>query len=387
MDRVLVNGRVMLPSGFRDDVCVVIGNGEIRGLRSAPATDAEIVDLRGRLLLPGFIDTQVNGGGGKLFNDDPSVEAIRIIAATHARFGTTGLLPTLISDDLSVVERAIRAIDAAIEAGVPGVLGIHIEGPFLSRARRGIHSEAKLQPLRDEYIALLTSARHGRTLVTLAPECATPDQIARLVSKGVIVAAGHSDASYEIVRAAIDHGLSGFTHLFNAMSQLANRAPGMVGAALEDDSTYAGIIADGYHLHAATLRVAVRAKGVERLMLVTDAMPTVGTDATRFTLQGREIWRDGGTLHGADGVIAGSTLTMAEAVANMIREGRVPIADAVRMASATPAAFLGLDNRIGTIAPGMRADLVLVDESFAVHETWLGGEPVSHQAQPQRAAS
>lgn len=371
----LINGQVLLPSGLRDDICVVIGDGEIRSVSSAPPDDAALVDLGGKLLLPGFIDTQVNGGGGALFNDDPSIATIRMIAATHARYGTTGLLPTLISDDLTVVEQAIRAVDAAIEAGVPGVLGIHIEGPFLSATRRGIHSEGKLQPLRDDHLDLLASARHGRTLVTLAPECATPDQIARLVARGVIVAAGHSDAPYEVVRAAIDAGLSGFTHLFNAMSQLANRAPGMVGAALEDDATFAGIIADGHHLHPATLRVAVRAKGVHRLMLVTDAMPSVGTDSPSFMLQGREIWRDGDTLHGADGVLAGSTLTMAGAVANMVAQGRVPLRVAVAMASATPAAFLGLANRTGIIAAGTRADLVLVDRDFAVHETWIGGQP------------
>jgi N-acetylglucosamine-6-phosphate deacetylase len=221
--------------------------------------------------------------------------------------------------------------------------------------------------------------------VTLAPECATPDQVACLVGHGVIVAAGHSDASYEVVRAAIDRGLSGFTHLFNAMSQLANRAPGMVGAALEDDSTYAGIIADGHHLHAATLRVAVRAKGPRRLMLVTDAMPTVGVDEKSFFLQGREIWRDGETLHGADGVLAGSTLTMAGALRGMISQGRVPLADAARMASATPAAFLGLGDRMGAIAPGMRADLALLDDAFTVHETWIGGRASSRAAEPQRA--
>jgi N-acetylglucosamine-6-phosphate deacetylase len=200
----------------------------------------------------------------------------------------------------------------------------------------------------------------------------------------VVIAAGHSDAPYEIVRAAIDAGITGFTHLFNAMSQLANRAPGMVGAALEDDATFAGIIADGYHLHPATLRVAVRAKGAHRLMLVTDAMPSVGTDDSGFMLQGREIWRDGDTLHGADGVLAGSTLTMAGAVRGMMAQGGVPLAAAAAMAATTPAAFLGLSDVRGTIAAGMRADLVLVDDDLTVHETWIGGESSSALAD-QRA--
>ena len=375
MADALINARVMLPSGLRDDVCVVIDGADIRAVSSSPPAEARIVDCGGRLLLPGFIDTQVNGGGGKLFNDDPSVETIRTIAAAHRRFGTTGLLPTLISDDLSVVERGIAAVDAAIEAGVPGVLGVHVEGPFLSPARHGIHLKSKLRRLEDDYIDLLASARHGRTLVTLAPECATPAQVARLVAAGVIVAAGHSDADYATVRAAIDAGLSGFTHLFNAMSQLANRAPGMVGAALEDDSTYAGIIVDGHHLHPATLRVAVRAKGPDRLMLVTDAMPSVGAEVGDFMLQGRAIHRDGDMLKSADGVLAGSTLTMAGAVANMIDQARVSLRQASAMAAATPAAFLGLGNVTGAIAAGLSADLVLLDDDFTVRRTWIGGVP------------
>lgn len=373
MADALVNARVMLPSGMRDDVCVVIDGADIRAVSSSAPADARRIDLGGRMLLPGFIDVQVNGGGGALFNDSPSVETIATIAAAHRRFGTTGLLPTLISDDLSVVEAGIAATDAAIEAGVPGVLGIHIEGPFLSPARNGIHLTSKLRRLEDDFVALLASARRGKTVVTLAPERATPAQIARLREAGVIVSAGHSDADYATVRTAIDAGLSGFTHLFNAMSQLANRAPGMVGAALEDDTTYAGVIVDGLHLHPATLRVAIRAKGADRLMLVTDAMPSVGSEASEFMLQGRRITRDGHMLKSADGVLAGSTLTMAAAVANMIEQGRVTLRQAAAMASATPARFLGLADRTGAIAAGLSADLVALDDDFLVTESWIAG--------------
>lgn len=371
--KALLNGRVLLPEGWRSDVAVVIEGDRIAAILDEAPQGAQIVDLGGDTLLPGFIDTQVNGGGGRLFNDDPSVETIRVIAETHRRYGTTGLLPTLISDDLSVVEAGIRAVDAAIEAGVPGVLGIHIEGPFLNPARRGIHSESKIQPLRDEFLALLESGRRGKTLVTLAPEAATPGQVARLTAAGVIVSAGHSDARYEQVRDAIDNGLTGFTHLFNAMSPLINRAPGMVGAALEDADVFAGIIADGHHLHPATLRVALRAKGPDRLMLVTDAMPSVGSDAELFLIHGREIRRVGDRLLGADGTLAGSTLTMAGAVKGMMEQGRVGLDAASRMASATPAAFLGLGDRLGRVAPGHRADLVLVNAALEVARSWIGG--------------
>ena len=373
MPTALVNGRVLLPNGIRDDVCVVVDGERIVAVDSAPLADAEQVDLGGLLLVPGFVDVQVNGGGGRLFNDDPSAATIAAIAAAHRRFGTTGLLPTLISDDMSVVERGIAAVDEAIEAGVPGVLGIHIEGPFLSNARRGIHLASMLQKFDDRFVELLCSGRNGRTLVTLAPECVSPGQIAQLVEAGVIVSAGHSDADYETVRAAIDAGMTGFTHLFNGMSQLRNRAPGMVGAALENRSTWAGIIVDGHHIHPAAFRVAINAKGTDRLMLVTDAMPSVGADEDEFLLQGRTIRREGDRLVSEDGILAGSTLTMADAVANAMRQGRLTLGEAVEMATISPAQFLGFGGKMGAVEPGLRSDLVLLRDDLTVARTWIGG--------------
>ncbi len=373
MPTALVNGRVLLPEGIRDGCCVVIDGDRITSVCAAPPAEAQPIDLGGQLLLPGFIDVQVNGGGGRLFNDDPSVETIAAIAAAHRRYGTTGLLPTLISDDFSVIAQAIAAVDAAIEARVPGVLGIHVEGPFLSHKRRGIHLASMLQPLDDRFIGLLCSGKRGRTLVTVAPECVTPAQIMQLLEAGVIVSAGHSDADYETVRTAIDVGMTGFTHLFNGMSQLTNRAPGMVGAGLEDRSTYAGIIVDGQHIHPAAFRVAISAKGTDRLMLVTDAMPTVGGDDHGFVLQGRAIRREGDRLVSEDGVLAGSTLTMSTAVANAIEQGRLTLAAAVEMATSTPADFLGLGSETGAIAPDLRADLIAMRDDFTVARSWIGG--------------
>jgi N-acetylglucosamine-6-phosphate deacetylase len=296
------------------------------------------------------------------------------MAEAHRRFGTTGLLPTLISDDLSVVQRGIAAVEEAIETGVPGVLGIHIEGPFLSRIRRGIHLASKLQPFDDRFVELLSSAKRGKTVVTVAPECVEPAQVSRLVQAGVVVCAGHSDADYETVKAAINAGATGFTHLFNGMSQLTNRAPGMVGAALEDRTTYAGLIVDGLHIHPASFRGALNAKGADRLMLVTDAMASAGSDRREFTLQGRTISRKGERLVNEEGVLAGSTLTMAAAVAKAIEQGRISLASAVQMASATPAQFLGLGRETGAIAPGLRADLLVVREDFTVLGSWIGGQ-------------
>lgn len=364
----LTNGRVLLPDGATAVTSVTLDHDRIGPIGGNAPAGATVIDLAGALLLPGFIDCQVNGGGKVLFNDAPTVAGIAAIGAAHRRHGTTGFLPTLVSDELATVAAAIAAVEQAIAEGVPGVLGIHIEGPFLAPGRKGIHRADKLRRLDDEGIALLTSLKRGRTLVTLAPEVASPDQIARLADAGVIVALGHSETDYETARAAFAAGARGVTHLFNAMSTLHHRAPGMAGAALADDAVYAGIIADGHHLHPATLRIALRAKGADRIMLVTDAMP----DAP-FDLQGTAIRREGDRLVDAEGTLAGSTLTMDRAFAKAIALAGASPSEASRMASATPAAFLGLADRLGSIAPGMQADLVAMDGAGRVTATWIAG--------------
>lgn len=382
MSIALVNGRVMLREGVREGVSVVVAGRGIAALSETIPANTQVVDLAGALLLPGFVDVQVNGGGGVLFNDDPTPAGIAAIGAAHRRFGTTGFLPTLISDDLAAVSAAIGAVDEAIARGVPGVLGIHLEGPFLAAPRRGIHCADKLRVLHDQDIELLTSLKRGQTLITLAPEAASPAQIERLVAAGVIVALGHSEADYDAARAAFAAGASGVTHLFNAMSGFGHRAPGMVGAALGDDAIFAGVIADGHHLHPAALRVALKAKGPDRIMLVTDAMPSVGSDAAGFDLQGRHIALAGGMLTDDAGTLAGSHLTMAAAFANVMAQTGATVEEASRMASATPAAFLGLADRIGRIAPGMQADLVALDETGRVTATWIAGEERRHHQSP-----
>jgi N-acetylglucosamine-6-phosphate deacetylase len=369
----IIGARVLTPTGWRDGV--LVDGGHIIDTFDGPAPAAdETLHLPGGTLLPGFIDTQVNGGGGVLFNDAPTVEGIRAIAAAHRRFGTTGLMPTLISDDLEVVARAIEAVDAAIEQAVPGVLGIHIEGPFLNAARRGIHDAAKFRTLDGEAIALLARPRRGVRLVTLAPECAPPGAIDALANAGVIVAAGHSIATYEQTRAALDEGLAGFTHLFNAMTGLESRAPGMVGAALEDRASRFGIIVDGHHVAPATLRVALAARGLDGAMLVTDAMPPAGTAMTEFSLMGRRITVADGVLRGEDGTLAGAALTMAQAYRNAMAMLRLDAAQVSALASASPAAFLQLDQFRGVIAPGRRADLVHLDDDHRVTRTWIDGD-------------
>jgi N-acetylglucosamine-6-phosphate deacetylase len=335
--------------------------------------DLSIERVDGGALIPGFVDTQVNGGGGVLFNDEPTVAGITKIAEAHRRFGTTALLPTLISDDFAVIERAITAVDAAIAAGVPGIIGIHIEGPFLNSGKRGIHDAGKFRTLDDDAIAMLSGLGGGRTLVTLAPECAGDGAIAALVARGVIVSAGHSLASYEAMAAAVAEGLSGITHLFNAMTQMEGRAPGMVGAAFDLGIT-AGLIVDGHHVHPASLRATLRAKGPGELMLVTDAMPTVGGDSDSFILGDKQISEADGALRSADGTLAGSTLDMAAAVRNAVTIMHTDLATASRMASGTPAAFLGLAVSHGDLSPGMRADIVHLDDAMMPRATWIAGQ-------------
>jgi N-acetylglucosamine-6-phosphate deacetylase len=336
---------------------------------------AQRYDLQGQLLLPGFIDSQVNGGGGALFNNAPSVETIRAIGAAHRRFGTTGFLPTLISADLDVVARAIAAVRGAIQAGVPGVLGIHIEGPFLNVARKGVHDPAKLRELDASAVGLLTSLRGGKTLVTLAPEMTTPDIIERLARSGVVVSAGHTNATYAEIASALRHGLTGFTHLFNAMSQLTGREPGVVGAALDDPNSWCGIIVDGEHTSPVVLRIALRSKPHNRFMLVTDAMPGVGTDQKFFNLEGRKITVTGLVCVDEDGRLAGSNIDMASCVRNAVKLLQLPLPEAVRMASLYPAEFLGIAHDTGRIRAGYRANLVLADDDLNVLQTWIDGQP------------
>jgi N-acetylglucosamine-6-phosphate deacetylase len=337
--------------------------GEVRGSIQLPA---------GMILAPGFIDIQVNGGGGVLLNDQATEAGVRRIVEAHRKGGTTGCLPTLITDRTEVIERLAAVAEAGLQ--IPGVLGFHLEGPALNRSRKGIHPEAEIRvpDLRD-LTGMKSFGSRGRSLVTLAPECVPLSMIDELVGAGLRVSAGHSEATASQLRQAAGRGVSGVTHLFNAMSQLNAREPGLVGAALDDDRLFAGIICDGIHVDPAALRVAFRCKGRDRLMLVTDAMPLVGTNDRQFMLHGRQITLHENRLTAADGTLAGAHLTMIEAVRNAVTFLDIPLADALIMASRTPAAFLGLESELGRIAPGYRADLVAFSPGFEVLGTWTGG--------------
>ncbi len=370
------NGHVVTGDGVVDTVVLTLDGGLIAALSADDDGADRTIDLDGGWMMPGFIDTQVNGGGGVLFNDEPTVEGVAAIARAHMPYGTTAMLPTLISDDPSVIARALDAVDAAIDAGTPGIVGVHIEGPFLNVARKGIHDPAKFRRLDADTMALLTQGRRGKVMLTLAPELADTAQIRALAEAGVLVCGGHTDATYEETMAAIDAGLRGFTHLYNAMSPLKHRAPGVVGAAMDDQTTWCGLIVDGAHLHPAVIRIAMRARPVDRLMLVTDAMPTVGQTDKRFTLQGKAITVENGVCVNADGTLAGSDLDMATAVRNLVATTGTAPDVAAAMAATYPAAFLRLDDERGTIAAGKVADWVTLTANFAVTGTWIGGAQV-----------
>jgi N-acetylglucosamine-6-phosphate deacetylase len=375
MPIALTGARVFDGAHILEGRAVVIENGRILAVPHERdlGVDMEHRRIEG-LLAPGFIDVQVNGGGGVLFNDIRNMEGLRTIAAAHRAYGTVGLLPTFITDTRERMAEAMDAMRDALAACVPGILGIHVEGPFINPERKGVHNPAFMRPMEEEDIEILTSLKQGRTLVTLAPERTGMDAVARLTSAGVLLCAGHTAGDYATIMEACRHGLRGFTHLYNAMPPLAGRDPGPVGAALDSQGTWCGLIVDGHHVSDAALRIAIAAKGADRMMLVTDAMSVTGTDLAGFELHGRMIYRKGGRLTTEDGTLAGSDLDMAGAVRNTVRRLGVALPDALRMASLHPAAFLKLDQELGRIAPGYRASLVLLDEDLQVRDTWIDGE-------------
>ena len=308
---------------------------------------------------PGFVDLQINGGGGVLFNDQPAPETIATMARAARKGGVAHILPTLITDEGASYAVAIAAVEAAIASGVPGCLGIHLEGPFLSPKRPGIHPARHIRPLTAEDAERICAAPVP-VLLTLAPEEAPPDLLARLVAGGVTVFAGHSEATAEEIARAADLGVAGVTHLWNAMSQLQGRAPGVVGAALTDARLMAGIIADGLHVHPLNLRLAAEVIG-ERLFLVTDAMATLGADIGGFDLAGVPVRLVDGRLVSPEGTLAGAHLAMDEAVRNMVALAGIGPAEALDMASGRAARAMGLGAELGWIAPGFRASLACLD--------------------------
>lgn len=371
----LAADRVFDGYGWHANAAVIIEQGLVRAIASTVGVPDDCPCLampEGTLLAPGFIDLQVNGGGGVLLNDDPTPQAMRTIAHAHRRFGTTACLPTFITD---AREKALAAIAAArSSAGTNGIFGLHLEGPFISPARAGIHppewiTAATMNDL--EWLGALASA--GTSIVTLAPECVPTGFVRRLTDAGIRVAAGHSEASATIMQQAMAEGLRGVTHLHNAMPPMLAREPGIVGTALSDPRLVAGLIVDAIHVDPSVVRATFAAKGADGIALVTDAMPTVGTSKREFQLLGRTIRLSDGKLTSQAGTLAGAHLDMATAVRTAVTRAGLTLDDALRSASLTPARFLGVQEKFGHLKAGARADIVALTNDLRVAGTWIGG--------------
>ena len=377
----ITGARIFDGDKWHDEAALLVAGDQVTGIvpQESLETGMTIVETGGGMLAPGFVDLQVNGGGGLMINDRPDVETIRTICAAHAPFGTTALLVTLITDTQAQTKATIEAGVEAARLDVPGFLGLHLEGPHLSMSRKGAHDPALIRPMNDADEAALIAARQRLPvlLTTIAPETVEPQRIEALARAGIVVSLGHSDASYRLAKAAAQAGATMVTHLFNAMSQIGNREPGLAGAAIDTSSLSAGLIADGIHVDPATIAIALRAKrGPAKIFLVSDAMATLGTDMTSFTLNGRTVHRKAGSLRLADGTLAGADLDMISAVRFMREKIGIELAEALRMAALYPAEAMGVDRRHGRLGKGSAADFVHLSGDLAVRSVWIGGEKV-----------
>ncbi|RWP03016.1 MAG: N-acetylglucosamine-6-phosphate deacetylase [Mesorhizobium sp.] len=380
-DRFALTGaRVFDGEDWHDNAALVVRDGLVEAIVPAGAIPSGVtrIETGGGMLAPGFVDLQVNGGGGVMLNDHPDVASIETICRAHAPFGTTALLPTLITDTPEITA-AVAAGALAAQQKVPGFLGLHLEGPHLSVARKGAHDPALIRPMTDVDQAMLIATRTTLPvlLTTIAPESVDPARISALVEAGIVVSLGHSDTGYAKARGFADAGATVVTHLFNAMSQIGNREPGLAGAAIDTGTLFAGIIADGIHVDPATMAIALRAKqGPAKIFLVTDAMATIGTDMTSFTLNGRTIYRKDGRLTLADGTLSGADLDMIAAVRFVHHVVGLDLSEALRMASLYPAQAIGQAHRLGRFANGTAADIVALSDELDVKGVWIEGDKV-----------
>ncbi|MBO6725966.1 MAG: N-acetylglucosamine-6-phosphate deacetylase [Rhizobiaceae bacterium] len=359
---------------FIENARLVIRDGVVAEVGSSGG-NAELHFDRG-MIVPGFVDLQVNGGGGYLLNDAPSLETIREICAAHIRLGSTSILPTLITDSAEKVRAALKAAVAAQRANVQGFFGLHLEGPHLAKTRKGAHYPGLMREMTADDLDLLVSAASElpRLMVTLAPEMVSNDQIATLAEAGIVVSLGHSDCAASAALAAADAGASCVTHLFNAMSPLNHREPGLVGAALESGKLDAGLIADGFHVDPIAIRIALASKrGPGRIFLVSDAMSVTGSDLTSFTLGSRKILRHEGRLTLEDGTLAGADLDIRTAVAFMVETVGLELAEALRMATSYPASTMRAADEAGSLKPGAPANFLHLSEEFGIEGVWLNG--------------
>ncbi|WP_328804088.1 N-acetylglucosamine-6-phosphate deacetylase [Roseibium aggregatum] len=365
-------------TNLQEGMALLVEGSRVAGLVPGAEVprDHEKIDLGDGILSPGLIDLQVNGGGGLMLGEIESLEDLAVICRAHVGLGTTALLPTLITDTPENTLRVLEIAGIAAREKVPGFAGLHLEGPHLDPSRKGAHDARLIRPMAARDLdAYLEAARAMPSLMmTVAPEAVSRDQIRSLTEAGVIVSLGHSNATYDAVYASVEAGATCITHLYNAMSPLAHRDPGMVGAALNIGQLHAGLIADGVHVDPAAVEIALRAKkGPGAIFLVTDAMAVAGTGRTEFSLGGRRILRANGRLTLENGTLAGADITLPAALRFLQEQVGVSLETVLRMATSLPAATIGRQDELGCLVSGARADFVQFSSDGSVRSVWLGG--------------
>ena len=381
MKQALLGSQIFCGELFYDDHALLVDGKSIVDIvdKNNIPENFNKMELDQGILAPGFIDLQVNGGGGVLFNNSPNKESLNTIIKAHQFFGTTSVMPTVISDSLEVLEQCIKTVTEEIKNN-SSLLGIHIEGPFFNTKYRGVHQKQYISTINSDYLNLFESLKGFPVMLTLAPECISSQQLKHLTSLGIKTLAGHSDASYDELDDAIKNGLDGFTHLFNAMSQISAREPGVVGSALHFENTFASIIVDLHHVHPSLIQLAYQLKPTGKLFFISDSMATINHGKPSFELYDEVVNESDGRLVNSEGKLAGSSITQIDAVKNAYQKCNIPLNQALAMASRYPAEYLGIENHLGSLKPGYRADLVHFDSNFKVHNAWVSGKQINRES-------
>ena len=381
MKQALLGSQIFCGERFYDDHALLVEGKSIVDIVDKNNTPDNFnkIELDQGILAPGFIDLQVNGGGGVLFNNSPNKESLNTIIKAHQFFGTTSVMPTVISDSLEVLEQCIKTVTEEIKNN-SSLLGIHIEGPFFNTKYRGVHQKKYISSINSDYLNLFESLKGFPVMLTLAPECISSQQLKHLTSLGIKTLAGHSDATYDELDDAIKNGLDGFTHLFNAMGQISAREPGVVGSALHFENTFASIIVDLHHVHPSLIQLAYQLKPTGKLFFISDSMATINHGKPSFELYDEVVNESDGRLVNSEGKLAGSSITQIDAVKNVYQKCNIPLNQALAMASRYPAEYLGIENHLGSLKPGYRADLVHFDSNFKVHNVWVSGKQINRKS-------
>ena len=382
MKQAITGSKLFNGIDFIEHKALLIDDQHIAGIVNEDAipTDFQVKKLEGGILSPGFIDLQVNGGGGKLFNNSPDKESLNTIISAHQYFGTTSIMPTVISDSLNILQKCTDTISNEINNN-HSLLGIHIEGPFFNVKYRGVHQKQYINTINASYLNLFETLDKFPVMLTLAPECISIKQLKHLKSLGFKILAGHTDANYDQLEEAVKYGLDGFTHLFNAMGQISAREPGVVGSAFDFDETSASIIVDLHHVHPSLINLSFKQKPKGKLFFVSDSMATINHGEPSFELYDEVVSESNGRIINSEGKLAGSSITQIDAIKNAYQKCSISLESAISMATLYPAEYLGVSDYIGQLKKGYRADLAHFDSNFHVQNVWLAGKQIKEDPQ------